>query len=1190
MKTKLLILLAFLFVSNLGMAQSGLTMPAPVRTITSPALVETQLVKTAGIKDISSLYSLTSTQKIVNRKYMDGLGRDLQFIYFGAGSSSRNDLVFFNEYDATGKISKNFLPYASNTQKQFQENASSDQLAFYATTNTIGKYAKDNAPFATTVYDNSPVQRILNESGYGTNWQLSTGKVKQYASRANTLSDNVRLFKADGSSTSFYEAGTLNVSELLDEEGYKSIIFTNNQGNTILKRQLLEETIGGQYHQFKETYYVYDMSDAICIVLPPKVVAELRGNGWSLNATHENHNIFKFIYDDEGRLIKRKVPSSDWVYIIYDKLDRPVLLQDGRQRAANKWYFTKYDQQNRRIMEGMFQDNTHISYEDMKTLVDAFDYTNPEIPFGEGRGNQIEGYSNLTFPVNITVGNLLSTYYYDTYDIDNNLTSDFSYIIQGLGPDEPIPANGQGYLTVVKNRIIGTSDWLQKILFYDREGRAIQQQSNNIISLSASDATTVVYNFDGTIKKKISKKNTGGEQKITEQLTYDAANRLKEITHQVNNLSPVTIATYEYNELGQLTDKNLGKISSNNYLQSIDYRYNIRGWLTNINNPTLTADGYNEEGNDVFGMELLYENQDDIGNTQLYNGQVSGVKWKSKMINHNFTNLERAYTYNYDKLGQLRGALFKAKQGGAWNHMIDAFSEKEIKYDLNGNLIALRRFMWNTAQNNVLEIDQLSYNYNSVNQDQLLKVDDGQGYSGGFGFNDQVNESVEYEYDVNGNLIKDKNKGFTYDYNDLNKVSRISSIGDPSKYISFEYSSTGVRVKKSIYQSGNIVRELKYLDEFIYEGGQISSVSNAEGRVRFVQGAAKYEYFIKDHLGNVRVSFEEESGQAVVRQESSYYAFGMQHSPISKPADPNSALFNSGSEWLADFDNDPDLYSTFFRNYDPVLGRFNGVDPMATEYADFSVYNFAFNNPVNFSDPTGLSPDIDTFYHEAMQSEFGGSWSATEGTKLFQSDAEAFGAGTKYNDIFQSWDFTDKGHRDRSIESFLKNYGEDSKISGIRLNEVKIKKKTGKIRPNDAKIKTSNGAGVRVIPTELIGKGGGMTIPEIGIFVNPRSLKDENLLKHEFGHVLQYRKLGPHLYYWTKALPSLISATWSTITKSNSHHNSGTETDANDLAYEYFNGPITWGKPINWDVGNFPLKNAYPAPLIAPNDVYNTLF
>ena len=47
-------------------------------------------------------------------------------------------------------------------------------------------------------------------------------------------------------------------------------------------------------------------------------------------------------------------------------------------------------------------------------------------------------------------------------------------------------------------------------------------------------------------------------------------------------------------------------------------------------------------------------------------------------------------------------------------------------------------------------------------------------------------------------------------------------------------------------------------------------------------------------------------------------------------------------------------YETDFRPYDEVLGRFRSVDLLTSKYPSISGYGFAFNNPVNFNDPTGL--------------------------------------------------------------------------------------------------------------------------------------------------------------------------------------------------------------------------------------------
>jgi len=61
----------------------------------------------------------------------------------------------------------------------------------------------------------------------------------------------------------------------------------------------------------------------------------------------------------------------------------------------------------------------------------------------------------------------------------------------------------------------------------------------------------------------------------------------------------------------------------------------------------------------------------------------------------------------------------------------------------------------------------------------------------------------------------------------------------------------------------------------------------------------------------------------------------------------NRYLFNGGSEW----NSRVGIYETYYRGYDPALGRMTSIDPMALKYSSISPYNFAFNNPVNFLYP-----------------------------------------------------------------------------------------------------------------------------------------------------------------------------------------------------------------------------------------------
>jgi RHS repeat-associated protein len=89
-------------------------------------------------------------------------------------------------------------------------------------------------------------------------------------------------------------------------------------------------------------------------------------------------------------------------------------------------------------------------------------------------------------------------------------------------------------------------------------------------------------------------------------------------------------------------------------------------------------------------------------------------------------------------------------------------------------------------------------------------------------------------------------------------------------------------------------------------------------------------------------------------QYNEYYPFGLQTANLwtREHATANNFLGNGGTE----LNQVSPLYDLEYRNYDPVLGRMNGVDPMAGKYSSFSPYNFSFNDPANLNDPSGADP------------------------------------------------------------------------------------------------------------------------------------------------------------------------------------------------------------------------------------------
>lgn len=85
----------------------------------------------------------------------------------------------------------------------------------------------------------------------------------------------------------------------------------------------------------------------------------------------------------------------------------------------------------------------------------------------------------------------------------------------------------------------------------------------------------------------------------------------------------------------------------------------------------------------------------------------------------------------------------------------------------------------------------------------------------------------------------------------------------------------------------------------------------------------------------------------------------MANSPVGLPSMPNKNLYNGGSEWQNDYNNLPDYYQATYRNYDAVLGRFTGVDPMAEGVERMSTYQYENNNPLMFNDPLGTDATTD---------------------------------------------------------------------------------------------------------------------------------------------------------------------------------------------------------------------------------------
>ncbi len=808
-------------------------------------------VRKEGVANLGEVLALGMHDINNSLTYFDGLGRAEQSIAVGA-SPQGFDMVQTAVYGDYGRANKQYLPYVSTTSDgKYKTDAfdhtdytQSGQYQYYQTGAGI---THDTIPYAEVTYDDTPYQRVIEQAAPGEQWKMETGHTIKTAQRLNTTADNVRKWSNDATSTTTYSAGEILVQSLTDEHGVTSYSFTDAQGRKVLKRQPFNGTVDGANVPFLDTYYVYDELGRITHIIQPKAVAKMATSSYDITASESEGLVFTFVYDNKNRLLERKVPGRGAEYIVYDPYNRPILSQNALMRADNKWNYVKYDRQHRPVEFGLYTDAGTLTQ--MQTTLDALDFEGGTDLFYEVKDNAgTHGYSNLAFPsTNIEV---LSVNYYDNYDTNVDGTADYSYQNQSLGTDEPLPTTRlQGLPTATKTKVLGSSDWITAAYFYDKYGRVIQtQSSNNFLTGGVSDVATAVYNWQGQLLQSISKHTVGAET-ITQVYEYDFddTGRPTATYHTLNDQDQQLISSYAYNELGQLIEKNLhGNDTETEFLQSVDLQYNIRGWLTNINNEDLEAGG----DNDYFGLELMYTSTS-ADNAQ-FNGNISAMRWSKAG--------QKAQMYNYDYYdnNSLNQANHKTK-GLTWaTGKVDLYSVKNIGYDHNGNITGMDRYAKNEAGNAGL-IDELDYSYTN---NRLMAVADASTKADGF---DQGTATTNaYDYDANGNLTKDVAKditGITYNY--LDKPTQIS-FGDGRSILN-TYDATGNRAVQQTFDTGGSP-ELKttYLGAYLYQNEALHYIQHSEGRIVPVIASGGeaisyiYQYHLTDHQGNVRMTLTTE--------------------------------------------------------------------------------------------------------------------------------------------------------------------------------------------------------------------------------------------------------------------------------------------------------------------------------------------
>ena len=894
----------------------------------------------------ANLNSLTKEEMTQNLTYFDGLGRSLQIRAIGQGGNGQ-DLITPIEYDGFGRQEKEYLPYAAanggtnysivNTLTSIGASAS-----FYSSL-----YNNGSNPYSQKKLESSPLNRVLKQAAPGNSWAMDNGHEIKLEYQSNSSADAVKLYKATASwaagsglyDISFSDAGTYADNELYKNVTYdentaaspaegsgSTVEFKNKEGQAVLKRTYN----GGEKH---DTYYVYDIYGNLTYVIPPKAEGTIDYN--VLNGL-----CYQYKYDDKNRLVEKKLPGKDWEFIVYDKLDRPVAtgpaLSPFKGENTQGWIITKYDAFGRPVYTGWSSQTSNAATR--KSLQDTQNSAPVLFETKQTSGN-IDGieayYSNVIAPISFK---LLTVNYYDNYDFPNAQAVPSS--IEG----QDVLANAKGMATGSWTRAVTTASSTAgetSTIIYDDRARPIKNHLQNYLGGYTSSESKI--DFSGKTLYTVTKhRRTSGNAEITvrEEFTYSPQDRLLTHTHQINGGTVELLAENTYDALGQLTSKKVGN-NTGNPLQKVDFQYNIRGWLKEINK---TANLQQDtDPIDLFAFKINYDNTEtEIGDVKkLYNGNISETFWKTASDLN-----ERAYGYKYDNLNRLTNAIYEN------NGLTTSAYDEYLSYDKNGNIKTLSRKGDYDSQVGNVDIDDLMYTY-PTNSNQLSKVVDNSNNSSGF--NDVNKTDDEYSYDNNGNLISDKNKNITeIAYNHLNLPKKIT-FGTTGS-IEYFYNASGQKVQKAVTE-GTVTTVTDYLDGYQYKDNALEFFPTAEGYVKNTAGALSYVFQYKDHLGNVRVSYAKNPTTQVLEiiEENNYYPFGLKHKGYNDYL-PTANKYKYNGKELQD-ELGLGVYDYGARNYDPALGRWMNIDPLAEKMRRHSPYNYAFNNPIRFIDPDGMAPD-----------------------------------------------------------------------------------------------------------------------------------------------------------------------------------------------------------------------------------------
>lgn len=494
--------------------------------------------------------------------------------------------------------------------------------------------------------------------------------------------------------------------------------------------------------------------------------------------------------------------------------------------------------------------------------------------------------------------------------------------------------------------------------YYGKKGRVVQSHSSNL--LGGWEHTYSSYTYAGSAQQTKYVHTANGKQEVVEEYdyAYDHVGRLVKTTYSVNGSDKRELSVVDYDNYGRILLENImGK-------DVVLHDYNVRNWPLSIESDNFKENlCYNQSNGSLYPR------------TSLFSGNISAQSWQCG------NEVKHGYHFTYNSQSMLTDSEYS--EGDRLNDGRGNYDES-LSYDKMGNVQSLLRSGLLDDGSYGL-IDNLSYNYHG---NQLLKVDDaavGPYYQGAFHFVDGADEAVEYEFDANGNLVRDLNKGIISISYDLNNQPRKIEYND-GRNVSYLYDAEGSKLSVSynltamssaqpqmpVMQSSNVAsanvsngqKTIDYCGNIIYDGNETMILNDVGYALYNKDNNLSFYYYLKDHLGSNRVVVSE---YGEIEQVNDYYPTGALMTS-SKGGDTQRFKYN-GKE--LDRTNGLNWYGYGARNYDAAIVRWDGMDKLCEKYSPFTPYGYCLNRFLNYYDKIGNEPGDFFLSKNAAAMDFG---------------------------------------------------------------------------------------------------------------------------------------------------------------------------------------------------------------------------